>query len=100
MSTAVNGTAVAAPLAAVINCEAEDLAWRDLAYSVEAQLDNWAWIVMLLLLFVLVRVLCICYLLQHEDHRGYLLRPTNVPFRFLNLSLSRGPFMTHLLSGE
>jgi hypothetical protein len=41
---AVNSTAVA-PLAAVINCEAEDLAWRDLAFSVEAQLDNWAWLV-------------------------------------------------------
>ena len=59
------------PLAAMINCEAEDLAWRDLAYTVEAQLDNWAWIVILLLLFVLVRVFCICYLLQHGDHRGY-----------------------------
>jgi hypothetical protein len=69
----VNGTSVA-PLGAVINCEAEDLAWRDLAYSIEAQLDNWAWIVMLLLLFVLVRVLCICWLLQHgggDGHRGY-----------------------------
>lgn len=71
-SAAVNGTGVTnSALDSVINCEAEDLAWRDLAYSIEAELDSWAWIVMLLLLFVLVRIVCICWLLQHSDHRGY-----------------------------
>ena len=67
-----NDTGVAGPpLRSVINCEAEDLAWRDLAYSIEAELDSWGWIVMLLLLFVLVRVACVCWLLQNSDRRGY-----------------------------
>lgn len=67
-----NGTVVAGPpLRSVISCEAEDLAWRDLAYSIEAELDSWGWIIMLLLLFVLVRVACICWLLQNSDRRGY-----------------------------
>lgn len=66
-----NETVAGSPLGSVINCEAEDLAWRDLAYSIEAELNSWGWIVMLLLLFVLVRVVCVCWLLQHSNHRGY-----------------------------
>ena len=39
----------------------------DLEFGLRQQLDSWAWTVMLLLIFVLVRVVCICYLLVHGE---------------------------------
>jgi len=39
----------------------------DLEFGLRQQLDSWAWTVMLLLIFVLVRVVCICYLMVHGE---------------------------------